>query len=180
MDARGIFKRQLNDHSTGLSYTPSSTRVQNIYFNMTSIAVMASRLEKCLICEDKLACDKAKMLVARTRSIGSWYARSLTAYKNMWRDWHNSWSARLYSCYCYRDGSCFKVIVGHIFEISIKCSCFIRSQWNFVCMLRLSGHNLINLEGKYIFSKHFIQTCVNFWPINSKNEKYTSYTIWGI
>ena len=27
-----------------------------------------------------------------------------------------------------------KVIVGHIFETSIKCLCFIRSQRNFVCM----------------------------------------------
>ena len=35
----------------------------------------------------------------------------------------------------------FKVIVGHIFESSIQCLCFIRSQCNFVWMfLRLSGH----------------------------------------
>ena len=71
-----------------------------------------------------------------------------------------------------------KVIVGHIFETSIKCLCFIRSQWNFVCMFFKAFWTQLNkFRGKlYILKTDFVlQTCVNFWPINSKNEKYTSY-----
>ena len=77
-----------------------------------------------------------------------------------------------------------KVILGHIFETSIKCLCFIRSQWHFVCMFFKAFWTQLNkFRGKmYILKTDFIlQTCVNFWPINSKNEKYTSYyKIWGI
>ena len=78
----------------------------------------------------------------------------------------------------------FKVIVGHIFETSIKCLCFIRSQWNFVCMFfKTFWTQLDKFRGKtYILTTDFIlQTCVNFWTIKSKNEKYTSsYKIWDI
>ena len=50
-----------------------------------------------------------------------------------------------------------KVIVGHIFETSIKCLVSsVLSEILSVCSLRLSGHNLINLEGKYIFSKQIL------------------------
>ena len=77
-----------------------------------------------------------------------------------------------------------KVIVGHIFETSIKCLCFIRSQWNFVCMFFKAFWTQLNkFRGKICILKtdFILQTCVNFWPINSKIETYTSYyKIWGI
>ena len=50
-----------------------------------------------------------------------------------------------------------KVIVGHIFETSINvCVSSDLSEILSVCSLRLSGYNLINLEGKYIFSKQIL------------------------
>ena len=47
-------------------------------------------------------------------------------------------------------------------------------------LLRLFG---IDFEGKYVFSTKilFFKLVVNLLPINSKNEKYTSYyKIWDI
>ena len=72
----------------------------------------------------------------------------------------------------------WNLIVGHIFETSVKCLCFIRSQWNFVCMFFKAFWTQLNKFRRkiYILKSDFIlQTCVNFWSINSKNEKYTSY-----
>ena len=85
-----------------------------------------------------------------------------------------------YNINIMRQSAClvFKVIVGHIFETSIKCLCFIRSQWNFVCMFFKAFWTQLNkFRGKiYILKTDFIlQTCINLWPINRKNEKYTSY-----
>ena len=77
-----------------------------------------------------------------------------------------------------------KVIVRHIFETSIKCLCFIRSKWNFVCMFFKAFWTQLNkFRGNICILKtdFILQIFVNFWPINSKNEKYTSYyKIWGI
>ena len=60
----------------------------------------------------------------------------------------------------------FKVIVGHIYETSIKCLCYVSfdlSEILSVCSLRLSGHDLINRGKIYILKTDFIlQTCVNF------------------
>ena len=50
-----------------------------------------------------------------------------------------------------------KVIVGHIFETSINvCVSSDLSEIVSVCSLRFAGHNLINLERKYIFSKQIL------------------------
>ena len=59
----------------------------------------------------------------------------------------------------------FKVIVGHIFETSIKCLCFIRSQCNFVCMFFKAFWTQLNkFRGKMSIIKtdFILQTCVNF------------------
>ena len=44
------------------------------------------------------------------------------------------WPPGPYMVKTLKKSTSLKVIVGHIFETSIKCLCFIRSQWNFVCM----------------------------------------------
>ena len=84
----------------------------------------------------------------------------------------------------YRQGYfSAKVVVGHIYETSIKCLFFIQTQWNFVCMFFKAVRTTFNqFWGNLCFLKKdfILQTWDNFWQINSKNKGHNSYNkLWG-
>ena len=77
----------------------------------------------------------------------------------------------------WRFSTCKEDLAGHIFETSIKWLFFIPVSIKFsLCVLKtfLNSNTSILREIAY-FPKKILRTCVNFWPINSKNEEYTSY-----